>query len=758
MRNLYVILLLLISMNISAQCRLDGHVYGENHSPLPYATVRVLSNDSVFVKGTTADSLGCYSLNALAAERYIVTYSCLGYSASFVTVDFRNQSQQRVNVDLQPDQTRLREVEIVGSSFVRTEDGLIAIPNKQQIKHASTGYDLLYNLMIPGVDVDRRSGKVSAFNQRVTLYIDGQKADYREVQSLRPRDIVKVEYYDAPTGRYSGDVTSINYVTRQYKAGGYVTLDAEQTIGYLNGNYNAVAKLVHGGTSYTLFAGHKMNESEGNRVQKEEHIYFPDDEVVRDYETMEARAKSNTQYAQLNIQNKTDRRTLVSKVAFVRNDVPENYNVSRLQYNGLQQTSRRQTQEKGWMPSLNFYGNFELASNQYVEASLGGSYSDNTYGYVYREDDGSVSTTTDENMYELNANVNYGIRLKHKNSLTVKLYHLHKVSMSDYHSTNDLWQHLWTGETILFSEYNHRIGKKTSLRVSPGASLLQYKLHGDDMIRQFSPRLQLVLTHQPSPKQYIQLRANVGNSFPTISMLNNVEQNVDLIQVQRGNSSLETTKAYYLMGVYALHSGKFSLQATGMYQFYNDMYVSDRFIEGHNLIQTYRSDVNWQQVIGMLSLTWKPMTNLQVKLDGNYNYSKFTRGVSAHQQTLSGSLQLNYYWRDFMFNVYGKTPSRMMDLSMTRVWMPASYGAVVSWSHKDWRMEAGVSNPFYNARCYRFTLDDDAYSLRSSSTSKADRMTGYVKVAYTFDFLKKVKHDAKQDVDTKINSAILKVE
>lgn len=50
------------------------------------------------------------------------------------------------------------------------------------------------------------------------------------------------------------------------------------------------------------------------------------------------------------------------------------------------------------------------------------------------------------------------------------------------------------------------------------------------------------------------------------------------------------------------------------------------------------------------------------------------------------------------------------------------------------------------------------YSLRSSSTSKGDRMTGYVKVAYTFDFLKKVKHDEKQDVDTKINSAILKVE
>ena len=35
----------------------------------------------------------------------------------------------------------------------------------------------------------------------VTLYIDGRKVDYREVQSLRPRDIEKVEYFDVPTGK-----------------------------------------------------------------------------------------------------------------------------------------------------------------------------------------------------------------------------------------------------------------------------------------------------------------------------------------------------------------------------------------------------------------------------------------------------------------------------------------------------------------------------------------------------------------------------
>ena len=42
-------------------------------------------------------------------------------------------------------------------------------------------------------------------------------------------------------------------------------------------------------------------------------------------------------------------------------------------------------------------------------------------------------------------------------------------------------------------------------------------------------------------------------------------------------------------------------------------------------------------------------------------------------------------------------------------------------------------------------------------TPKKEQMSGYIKVAYTFDFLNKTSHDAK-DVKTKINSAILKVD
>lgn len=127
----------------------------------------------------------------------------------------------------------LGEVEVKGSSFIRQKDRVLIIPDKQQVKHAFTGYDLLSNLMIPGIDVDRKKGVVATMGGAVTLYIDGRKVDYREVQSLRPRDIEKVEYFDVPTGKYAGDVASINCITRKWKSGGYVSLDANQTIGYL---------------------------------------------------------------------------------------------------------------------------------------------------------------------------------------------------------------------------------------------------------------------------------------------------------------------------------------------------------------------------------------------------------------------------------------------------------------------------------------------------------------------------------------------
>ena len=106
-------------------------------------------------------------------------------------------------VTLETENVVLGEVVIKGSSFIRKDDHVLVIPDKQQVKHASTGYDLLYNLMIPDIEVNRKKGEVSNGLGTVTLYINGEKPIIGTCKVFARVDIEKVEYFDVPTGRYS---------------------------------------------------------------------------------------------------------------------------------------------------------------------------------------------------------------------------------------------------------------------------------------------------------------------------------------------------------------------------------------------------------------------------------------------------------------------------------------------------------------------------------------------------------------------------
>ena len=69
--------------------------------------------------------------------------------------------------------------------------------------------------------------------------------------------------------------------------------------------------------------------------------------------------------------------------------------------------------------------------------------------------------------------------------------------------------------------------------------------------------------------------------------------------------------------------------------------------------------------------------------------------------------------------------------------------------------EVGTANPFNARSHYREYLYTDAYQYNQVRTSRIYQQTGYVRVAYTFDFGKKTSKE-RNNVDRSINSAILK--
>lgn len=209
-------LLALLGNSMQAQNKLYGTVEN-NGKPLPYVTVRLLETDSTFVSGVTTDTLGKYVFSNIEKGNYLVAFSSIGYKPAFIQIKMSDKNLEVPLVTLETENVVLGEVVVKGTTFIRKKDHTLIIPDKQQLKHAYSGYDVLYNLMIPGVDVDPRSKSVSTSRGAVTLYINGVQADLREVQNLRPKDIEKVEYYDIPSGIYTGDIASINYITKSIR-------------------------------------------------------------------------------------------------------------------------------------------------------------------------------------------------------------------------------------------------------------------------------------------------------------------------------------------------------------------------------------------------------------------------------------------------------------------------------------------------------------------------------------------------------------
>ena len=752
-------LLALLGNSMQAQNKLYGTVEN-NGKPLPYVTVRLLETDSTFVSGVTTDTLGKYVFSNIEKGNYLVALSSIGYKPAFIQIKMSDKNLEVPLVTLETENVVLGEVVIKGSSFIRKDDHVLVIPDKQQVKHASTGYDLLYNLMIPNIEVNKRTGTVSTFGGEVSLYINGEKADYRDVQSLRPRDIENVEYYDVPTGKYANDVAAINYIVKKRQSGGYIFADGKQTIGYMAGDYNIGGKVAHDNTSYSFWGGHTMQKYKGSIVDKNETILFPDYTVYRNRETTAGNYRNNQQYMQFKVSNVYKKRNLSAQIALVRNETPSDENYGLLDYSGHYTYSTRSTdskQEQNLSPSLRLCGNFNIGKNQTLEFTAKGSYTQNDYTRQYTENENNSLSDVKEDLYSFNFSANYNIKLQHQNSFGVDIRHYHNITSSTYAGDYSSWQHLWTGESMFMLNYSQRFGKHFTMILRPGLSWMNYKLHTEDVRRYCSLKTSSRFSYQFNKKQQLTLAADAGVNQPDISYMNNVDQTVDFLQIKRGNPFLDDMQLYNISLLYNGVFGKLNVVGGPGYSIYTHNVSPIYYLEGDKLIGSYRSDGNIYGLGIILNISYHVTDNLRTKLAFKYLNVQTRKNYNINLDSYSAILDINYFLKDFSINLFGKIPTEKIETTTLIVTKsPATYGASVSWSHKGWYIEAGTETPFTRHSRYREHADYGVYQYNQVQTSRIYQRTGYVKLAYTFDFGRKTSRD-KNDVDRSINSAIMKV-
>ncbi len=126
-----------------------------------------------------------------------------------------------LRIDLIPDSNLLEAVEIVGLvTGARTLiDKTIFIPDSLSRKNAATGLDLISKA--PGVTVNKASDQIKVFgNSNVLILIDGSNND-RDLKTIDPDDIEKIEVIANPSSKYDSDVaTVLNVILKEERKKG----------------------------------------------------------------------------------------------------------------------------------------------------------------------------------------------------------------------------------------------------------------------------------------------------------------------------------------------------------------------------------------------------------------------------------------------------------------------------------------------------------------------------------------------------------
>lgn len=636
----------------------------------------------------------------------------------------------------------LGEVVVKSSYLTREGDHILAIPTKEQRKHAVTGYDLLSNLMIPGVSVERSTGSVTIPNGAATLYIDGREVDFREVQSLRPKDVSRVEYFDVPNGKYAKDAYAINIIMKPLNNGGYTQLDASQNVGYLYGDYNLISKFVTGTKSLNLWAGYSL-ENPKSSMDENETFIFPDYQLNRLQHYNNADNRQTEEYVQASISNRGRKYIWMLRGGMAWNASKNGVNYGMTEYWKTAAAIKNgsildiNTRNKSYRPSVYFYGLHTFSNTKSLDYVFDGYYSRNDYDRLYNDDNVSFRSLVKEDYYYIKANANYSMAFSHRNRLAFCLYEFMRISNSEYIGTSAYNQNLHSSETILFADYSQRLGS-FFFDINPGLSFLTYRLEGMKSINHLTPRLQARATYRIDKVQQLQFMFALGNTYPRINTINNVEQQIDPIIILKGNSNMDNSILLNPRLSHTLNLNKFALQTGVSYFYQNHSIISDYYIRDGHLISTFRDDCIYHRPSADISMTYKPSGTLNMKLSGQW-VEHLVRGGAEHRNlpAFSGTAMINYYVRDFSFGASIASPSR--DLIDSQINRKTFWGYQLSamWNHGNWAIEANANNLFMMKNNIVDELSASYYSFKQIDQSRSYNQYANLKIVYSFDYGKK---------------------
>lgn len=647
----------------------------------------------------------------------------------------------------------LEGIVVTGENVIRKDGHVVYLPDKKQRKHASNSMDLLDNLMIPGLEINKFEAVVTYANNNVELYIDGRKASAQEIYYLRAKDIANVEYHDTPIGQYSNDYMAVNFITKQYKFGGYVQSEAMQTIGYGSGNLGLSAKFDRGKSSYTLMSGGSYSNY-GNSLSKNTEIFnYPSGPVERASKQSDSKFEQYTGYLQFIHQHRKSNNMFQAVYSIVGNNTAKDKVWGEYSQSADDVDYSVDGNKFGLYPSVTLFDRMTFGKDKSLTVNLSTGYSYNEYNRNRKDALSLYFTEASEDKYTASLTMRYNARHS-KGNWGAALRNYFVCYNSNYGGSYKSWSHFSSLNSMASVNYDMSLVRNVRMSAVGSVNMFHYSVHNYRRTTKVYPYSKLTFTYRKDNDLLSWNNIYTAGSLP-ISMLCNTSVVVDDKMDRQGNPELEVERQYYTQLLYSKTLQRFAITASAAYShkwyFLVPVYLMDN---SQRLNISYSDDARLHSIQARLNASYKVGQNLRLSASADFMRHIVYGARSAERSTLFCRLVAQWYLGDFALRGYVSSPQKaLMASSVTFVDAPVNYGFSVMYRHDNLSLSLEAYRPFSHAWVNTKT-SSELYSCNGSNLSVTSRDYIRLGVVYSLDFGRKTSREENK-VSTNTNSTLL---
>ena len=755
MKLFYLSILLTLSSYSFAQNTIRGKVTDKDNNLIEYFNAAILNvADSSYIKGGSFLN-GQFEIQADGNE-FLLRVSSPDYADKIILVKESNLG----TIILDERQYNITEVVVTASQKVIKENKTLIFPTTEQKRNADDGYRLLYNLHLPKLNIDILNNSVSTFGGSVAMCINGREVTQAEVLELRPSDILRVEYYDSPEGRFADRAAVVDYITKQYHTGGYIKLIADQRLSYLDGKYLGMARLNNNKSEYSL--GYRLNHSYDDKIQRDiyEKFVYPDNtSLIRIERSEQYNQRDNYNNIFANYNYRSDGNSFNVRAGYATQSNPINILSSQKYVPKLDTKTKVEdnSTDNSKIGYINSYWDRNTEKNN-ISVSVNMQYSDNSHHRDYAEynneftKEKSFATNVREKYLSAIATMQYNHTISSTKQLSFSLIDFVSSTNSHYESGSDVTDKLSNNEIIFWAEYVQK-WNKIRLRGRLGGSHSWYQQNHLSKIY-LSLRPGLFAKYTIGKKSNLSVDTYMGNTFPRLYMLSDIEQPIDFIQVRRGNPNLKHSIIWTNAISYWQGFKNFDVVVNFSHNLFSPVSYKTVTYEDSRFIHSYASEGSYNELNPELILNLKLWGNLNLKLTSGLNYYILSTKDKRQLISFYSNIDISYTKNGWSLMAYYYSPTNRQSRTLDELYQSSLYGLSASYSLGMFMITAGTRNSLsnYETNINRYL---GIYENRTSLSNQQNSKLFFVKLSYALGFGRKYDY-TEINSNVSPNSAIVK--